>query len=74
MSLSEKLSSPNANIFEKILYLVLKGTHRIGLKIIIFLLRVGMAYVSLRVNKDSTVQTVIKEVLPLLGRQVSERS
>lgn len=33
-----------------------------------------MAYVSLRVNKDSTVQTVIKEVLPLLGRQVSEGS
>ncbi|XP_039946948.1 diacylglycerol kinase theta [Hirundo rustica] len=32
-------------------------------------LKVGMAYVSLRVNKDSTVQTVIKEVLPLLGRQ-----
>ncbi|XP_054665506.1 diacylglycerol kinase theta isoform X4 [Grus americana] len=32
-------------------------------------LKVGMAYVSLRVNKDSTTQTVIKEVLPLLGRQ-----
>ncbi|KAF2988456.1 hypothetical protein EK904_004961 [Melospiza melodia maxima] len=32
-------------------------------------LKVGMAYVSLRVNKDSTVQSVIKEVLPLLGRQ-----
>uniref|UniRef100_A0A8C9NFY2 Diacylglycerol kinase n=1 Tax=Serinus canaria TaxID=9135 RepID=A0A8C9NFY2_SERCA len=36
-------------------------------------LKVGMAYVSLRVNKDSTVQTVIKEVLPLLGRQVIQR-
>lgn len=32
-------------------------------------LKVGMAYVSLRVKKDSIVQTVIKEVLPLLGRQ-----
>uniref|UniRef100_A0A8D0FMD9 Diacylglycerol kinase n=1 Tax=Strix occidentalis caurina TaxID=311401 RepID=A0A8D0FMD9_STROC len=32
-------------------------------------LKVGMAYVSLRVNKDSTTQTVIKEVLPLLGKQ-----
>ncbi|XP_075595483.1 diacylglycerol kinase theta isoform X3 [Balearica regulorum gibbericeps] len=32
-------------------------------------LKVGMAYVSLRVSKDSTTQTVIKEVLPLLGRQ-----
>jgi len=32
-----------------------------------------MAYVSLRVNKDSTAQTVIKEVLPLLGRQVNKR-
>uniref|UniRef100_A0A8C6ZG82 Diacylglycerol kinase n=1 Tax=Nothoprocta perdicaria TaxID=30464 RepID=A0A8C6ZG82_NOTPE len=30
-------------------------------------LKVGMAYISLRVNKDSTTQTVIKEVLPLLG-------
>uniref|UniRef100_A0A8D2M8F4 Diacylglycerol kinase n=1 Tax=Zonotrichia albicollis TaxID=44394 RepID=A0A8D2M8F4_ZONAL len=36
-------------------------------------LKVGMAYVSLRVNKDSTVQSVIKEVLPLLGRQTSIR-
>uniref|UniRef100_A0A8C6JPW5 Diacylglycerol kinase n=1 Tax=Melopsittacus undulatus TaxID=13146 RepID=A0A8C6JPW5_MELUD len=32
-------------------------------------LKVGMAYVSLRINKDSTTQTVIKEVLPLLGKQ-----
>nr|XP_013801033.1 PREDICTED: diacylglycerol kinase theta [Apteryx mantelli mantelli] len=32
-------------------------------------LKVGMAYISLRVNKDSTTQTVIKDVLPLLGRQ-----
>uniref|UniRef100_A0A8C9LC01 Diacylglycerol kinase n=1 Tax=Pavo cristatus TaxID=9049 RepID=A0A8C9LC01_PAVCR len=32
-------------------------------------LREGMAFISLRVNKDSTTQTVIKEVLPLLGRQ-----
>lgn len=38
-----------------------------------FLSRVGMAYVSLRVNKESTTQSVIKEVLPLLGRQVSTR-
>uniref|UniRef100_A0A669QEN7 Diacylglycerol kinase n=1 Tax=Phasianus colchicus TaxID=9054 RepID=A0A669QEN7_PHACC len=29
----------------------------------------GMTYISLRVNKDSTAQSVIKEVLPLLGRQ-----
>uniref|UniRef100_A0A8B9I404 Diacylglycerol kinase n=1 Tax=Anser brachyrhynchus TaxID=132585 RepID=A0A8B9I404_9AVES len=32
-------------------------------------LKVGMAYISLRVNKESTTQSVIKEVLPLLGRQ-----
>ncbi|XP_068927793.1 diacylglycerol kinase theta [Petaurus breviceps papuanus] len=32
-------------------------------------LKVGMAYVSIRVDKDSTAQTVMKEVLPLLGRQ-----
>uniref|UniRef100_A0A8C9FM91 Diacylglycerol kinase n=1 Tax=Pavo cristatus TaxID=9049 RepID=A0A8C9FM91_PAVCR len=36
-------------------------------------LREGMAFISLRVNKDSTTQTVIKEVLPLLGRQISIR-
>lgn len=38
-----------------------------------FLSRVGMAYISLRVNKESTTQSVIKEVLPLLGRQVNTR-
>lgn len=32
-------------------------------------LQEGTAYISLRVNRDSTTQTVIKEVLPLLGRQ-----
>uniref|UniRef100_A0A8C8VGT5 Diacylglycerol kinase n=1 Tax=Pelusios castaneus TaxID=367368 RepID=A0A8C8VGT5_9SAUR len=34
-------------------------------------LKVGMAYISLRIDKESTTQTVIKEVLPLLGWQVS---
>uniref|UniRef100_A0A674K5G7 Diacylglycerol kinase n=1 Tax=Terrapene triunguis TaxID=2587831 RepID=A0A674K5G7_9SAUR len=34
-------------------------------------LKVGMAYISLRIDKESTTQTVIKEVLRLLGRQVS---
>uniref|UniRef100_A0A8C3RZU6 Diacylglycerol kinase n=1 Tax=Chelydra serpentina TaxID=8475 RepID=A0A8C3RZU6_CHESE len=34
-------------------------------------LKVGMAYISLRIDKESTTQTVIKEVLPQLGRQVS---
>ncbi|XP_056658253.1 diacylglycerol kinase theta [Monodelphis domestica] len=32
-------------------------------------LKVGMAYVSIRIDKESTAQTVMKEVLPLLGRQ-----
>ncbi|XP_065262777.1 diacylglycerol kinase theta [Emys orbicularis] len=32
-------------------------------------LKVGMAYISLRIDKESTTQTVIKEVLRLLGRQ-----
>ncbi|KAM7165685.1 diacylglycerol kinase theta isoform 2-T2 [Macrochelys suwanniensis] len=32
-------------------------------------LKVGMAYLSLRIDKESTTQTVIKEVLPQLGRQ-----
>ncbi|XP_074850653.1 diacylglycerol kinase theta [Carettochelys insculpta] len=32
-------------------------------------LKVGMAYISLRIDKESTTQTVIKEVLPLLARQ-----
>uniref|UniRef100_A0A8D0GY71 Diacylglycerol kinase n=1 Tax=Sphenodon punctatus TaxID=8508 RepID=A0A8D0GY71_SPHPU len=34
-------------------------------------LKVGMAYISLRINKESTTKTIIKEVLPLLGRQVN---
>ncbi|XP_075787409.1 diacylglycerol kinase theta isoform X2 [Pelodiscus sinensis] len=33
-------------------------------------LKVGMAYISLVINKESTTETVIKEVLPLLGRQM----
>ncbi|KAH0628448.1 hypothetical protein JD844_009629 [Phrynosoma platyrhinos] len=33
-------------------------------------LKVGMACVSIRINKESTTQTVIKEVLPLLGYQL----
>lgn len=32
--------------------------------------RVGVAYVSIRVNSQSTAQSVVQEVLPLLGRQV----
>ncbi|CAI5796925.1 diacylglycerol kinase theta [Podarcis lilfordi] len=33
-------------------------------------LKIGMACVSIRVNKESTTQMVIKEVLPLLGHQL----
>ncbi|XP_019373758.1 PREDICTED: diacylglycerol kinase theta [Gavialis gangeticus] len=33
-------------------------------------LKIGMAYISLRIKKESTTRTVIKEVLPLLGKQV----
>ncbi|XP_019410758.1 PREDICTED: diacylglycerol kinase theta [Crocodylus porosus] len=33
-------------------------------------LKIGMAYISLRINKESTTRSVIKEVLPLLGKQV----
>lgn len=32
--------------------------------------RVGVAYVSIRVNSQSTARSVVQEVLPLLGRQV----
>ncbi|XP_038626424.1 diacylglycerol kinase theta isoform X1 [Tachyglossus aculeatus] len=32
-------------------------------------LKIGVAYISLRVKKESTAQTVVREVLPLLGRQ-----
>lgn len=32
--------------------------------------RVGVAYVSIRVNSQSTAQSVVQEVLPLFGRQV----
>ncbi|MBV99768.1 Diacylglycerol kinase theta, partial [Eschrichtius robustus] len=34
-------------------------------------LKVGVAYVSIRVTPQSTARTVVLEVLPLLGRQVS---
>lgn len=32
--------------------------------------RVGVAYVSIRVNSQSTARSVVQEVLPLFGRQV----
>lgn len=31
--------------------------------------RVGVAYVSIRVNSQSTARSVVQEVLPLFGRQ-----
>ncbi|ERE68179.1 diacylglycerol kinase theta [Cricetulus griseus] len=36
-------------------------------------LKVGVAYVSIRVNSQSTAQSVVQEVLPLLGRQVEDQ-
>ncbi|XP_041487960.1 diacylglycerol kinase theta isoform X1 [Microtus oregoni] len=36
-------------------------------------LRVGVAYVSIRVNSQSTARSVVQEVLPLLGRQVEDQ-
>ncbi|KAH0515411.1 Diacylglycerol kinase theta [Microtus ochrogaster] len=36
-------------------------------------LKVGVAYVSIRVNSQSTARSVVQEVLPLLGRQVEDQ-
>ncbi|XP_005077471.1 diacylglycerol kinase theta isoform X2 [Mesocricetus auratus] len=36
-------------------------------------LKVGMAYVSIRVNSESTARSVVQEVLPMLGRQVEDQ-
>ncbi|CAO2638974.1 Diacylglycerol kinase theta [Lemmus lemmus] len=36
-------------------------------------LKVGVAYVSIRVNSQSTARSVVEEVLPLLGRQVEDQ-
>nr|XP_021507470.1 diacylglycerol kinase theta [Meriones unguiculatus] len=36
-------------------------------------LKVGVAYVSIRVNSQSTAQSVVQEVLPLFGRQVEDQ-
>ncbi|XP_051026139.1 diacylglycerol kinase theta isoform X2 [Acomys russatus] len=36
-------------------------------------LKVGVAYVSIRVNSQSTARSVVQEVLPLFGRQVEDQ-
>lgn len=36
-------------------------------------LKVGVAYVSIHVNSQSTARSVVQEVLPLLGRQVEDQ-
>ncbi|XP_038947477.1 diacylglycerol kinase theta isoform X5 [Rattus norvegicus] len=69
---TSKDSGPGDSVPEAWVIRSLPRTQEI-LKIYPDWLKVGVAYVSIRVNSQSTARSVVQEVLPLFGRQVEDQ-
>ncbi|GAB1289967.1 Diacylglycerol kinase theta [Apodemus speciosus] len=69
---ASKGSGPRDSVPEAWVIRSLPRTQEI-LKIYPGWLKVGVAYVSIRVNSQSTARSVVQEVLPLFGRQVENQ-